>query len=96
MNKKGEEEKFVEDIKKHSIFLKKFRGKGITWQYIATFGVIGWLLAIPTVIGAYLGRYLDSKISGPGRISWTITCILLGLATGIYSVWRLFFYKIKR
>ncbi len=96
MNKKREEEKFTEDIRKHSSFLKKFRGKGIVWHYIATIGAIGWVLAIPTVIGAYLGRYIDTKLSGPGRTSWTITFILLGLAIGIYSVWRLFFYRIKR
>jgi ATP synthase protein I len=93
MDKKKEEEEFVEKIKKHSGFLKRFRGKGIFWHSIATFGVIGWMIALPMVMGAYLGRYLDSKITGAEGISWTITFILLGLAIGIYSVWRFFFYK---
>jgi ATP synthase protein I len=92
MGKKREEEEFAEKIKEHSNLLRRFRGKGILWHSIATFGVIGWMIALPTVMGAYFGRYLDSRASDAG-ISWTITFILLGLAIGIYSVWRFFFYK---
>ncbi len=92
MAKKSEEEEFVEKIKEHSGFLSRFRGKGVLWHSIATFGVIGWMIAMPTVLGAYLGRYLDSRLTGPEGISWTITFIMIGLAIGIYSVWRFFFY----
>lgn len=93
MDKKRQEDEFAEEIKRHSGFLSRFRGKGVFWQSIATFGVIGWMIALPTVIGAYLGKYMDSKITGPEGISWTITFILIGLGIGIYTVWRFFFYR---
>ncbi len=89
---KREEEEFVSQIRERSTLLKRLRGKGVLWNYIATFGVIGWMIALPTVLGAYLGRYIDTRVGGEG-ISWTITFILLGLAVGVYSVWRLFLYR---
>ncbi len=91
MAKVPEEEKFLENIQKKSKFLKRFRGKGILWQSIAAVGVIGWMIAIPTVAGTFLGKYIDSIFTGYEGISWTITFMLIGLAIGIYSVWRLFY-----
>ena len=93
MDKKRQEEEFAEKIKKHSTVLSRFRRKGMLWHSIATFGVIGWMIALPTVIGAYLGKYLDAKTVGPEGISWTITFILVGLGIGLYTVWRFFFYR---
>ncbi|RMG68492.1 MAG: ATPase F0F1 [Nitrospirae bacterium] len=96
MDKKRQEDEFAERIKRHSDLLSRFRGKGMLWHSIATFGVIGWMIALPTVMGAYLGKFLDSKTTGPEGISWTITGILIGLGIGIYTVWRFFFYRRRR
>jgi len=52
-------------------------------------GVLGMLLAVPLVMGAYLGRWLDERSPGYS-VRWTINLILLGLAVGIYNVYRFF------
>ena len=87
-----EEDRFLSRVEKHSWVLRRFRGKGIFWQSVAALGVVGWMIAIPVVAGTFLGKFLDRKFGGEGSISWTLTLMLLGLAAGIYSVWRFLFY----
>ncbi len=59
------------------------------WRYVYLLGAGGWLFVIPVVGGAYLGRYLD-RAYGDAGISWTITLLVLGIAFGLYNVWRFF------
>ena len=49
------------------------------------FGLVGWTVAIYTVLGIALGVWLDNR--WPGTISWTLTLLLLGLGAGIYNAW---------
>lgn len=51
-------------------------------------GSLGWMIALPTVGGAYLGRYLDERLGT--QLSFTLALLLFGLAVGGYTVWRLF------
>jgi ATP synthase protein I len=79
--------KFSEDIERSARDLEKGRReRSAFWHYAYVLGVGGWLLAIPVVAGAYIGRYLDRFRAGD--ISWTITCIIIGLASGIYNIWH--------
>jgi ATP synthase protein I len=52
-------------------------------------GTAGLLLTVPLVLGAYLGRWLDEQAEGYS-VRWTVNLILLGLAIGIYNVYRFF------
>lgn len=49
-------------------------------------GMLAVLLVVPVVVGAYLGRWLDSLCRGYS-VSWTIALILLGLITGVFNVY---------
>ncbi len=44
-------------------------------------GTLGLLMVIPVIVGAYVGRWLDSFVEGYS-IQWTISLILLGVAVG--------------
>ena len=48
-------------------------------------GTIGWSIAVPTVIGAGLGYLIDRGV--PGRISWTLSLLALGLFVGCLNAW---------
>ncbi|NOZ24647.1 MAG: AtpZ/AtpI family protein [Nitrospirae bacterium] len=87
-----EEERFLARVAAHSRLLDRFRGKGIFWQSVAALGVVGWMIVLPAVAGTFLGRFLDRRFADSGSVSWTITFMLLGLALGIYSVWRFLFH----
>jgi ATP synthase protein I len=52
----------------------------------ASLGVLGLLLAIPIVAGAYLGRWLDSLSAGYS-IRWTTSLIVLGVFLGAMNVY---------
>lgn len=61
------------------------KAKGV-WFGLGMMGMIGWSVAIPTLIGVAIGVWLD--ISYPGHISWTITCLSIGLAIGCANAWH--------
>ena len=48
-------------------------------------GTLGSLFVVPLVLGAYLGRWIDSQITGYS-VRWTISLILLGIAIGTFNV----------
>lgn len=58
------------------------------WRTVAHVGVLGWLIALPTVGGIYLGHQLDLRL-GTG-VTWALCCLALGLAGGGYLLWRTF------
>jgi ATP synthase protein I len=49
-------------------------------------GTLGLVLVLPVILGAYLGRWLDMRLSGYS-ISWTISLIFVGLVVGGINVW---------
>lgn len=62
------------------------KGKHSIWFGLGMFGVVGWSVAIPTVIGVGIGVWLDSRF--PGRISWTLTGLFVGVAIGSMVAWN--------
>lgn len=63
---------------------RRTRRHGI-WFGLGTFGVIGWSVAIPTVIGILAGLWLDAAY--PGRLSWTVALLFAGVALGCLNAW---------
>jgi ATP synthase protein I len=49
------------------------------------FGLVGWSVAVPTVAGLALGIWLDARF--PGRASWTLTFLVVGVALGCLNAW---------
>ena len=56
------------------------------WFGMGLFGIIGWSVAVPTLIGIALGIWIDNK--WPGDYSWTLMLMFLGLALGCMNAWR--------
>lgn len=48
-------------------------------------GLVGWSIAVPTLIGIFLGRWIDRV--WPGEVSWTRTLLLLGAVVGCVHTW---------
>jgi ATP synthase protein I len=55
-------------------------------RYLAQVGVLGWTIVVPTLLGVFLGRWIDHRF-GSG-IFWTGSLLVLGLALGCWSAWR--------
>ena len=48
-------------------------------------GVVGWAVAVPTVVGVALGIWLDR--AHPARYSWTLMLLVLGIGRGCLNAW---------
>lgn len=55
------------------------------WFGLGMFGLVGWAVSIPTVIGIAVGVWLDSAFPGP--ISWTLTFLFIGIVLGCLNAW---------
>lgn len=55
------------------------------WFSLGLFGIVGWSVAIPTLIGVALGVWLDARLES--RVSWTLTLLFVGLAIGCANAW---------
>jgi ATP synthase protein I len=55
------------------------------WFGLGAFGIIGWSVAVPTLLGILLGIWLDRHY--PGVLSWTITFLFAGVALGCFNAW---------
>jgi ATP synthase protein I len=51
------------------------------WFGLGMMGLIGWSVAIPTLLGAALGLWLDSR--HPGSHSWTLALLVVGLRSAV-------------
>jgi ATP synthase protein I len=60
------------------------RQKGV-WFGLGMFGLVGWSIVIPTLLGVVLGIWLDERFVG--EISWTLTLLFLGLILGCINAW---------
>jgi ATP synthase protein I len=63
---------------------RRRRAAGL-WLGFGTFGVIGWSVAGPTLLGALLGTWLDKRHSGVR--SWTLSLLIAGLCLGCANAW---------
>ncbi|MEO5926455.1 MAG: AtpZ/AtpI family protein [Bryobacteraceae bacterium] len=56
------------------------------WFGLGMMGLIGWSVAVPTLLGAALGVWLDNRY--PGSHSWTLTLLVIGLVIGCLNAWH--------
>jgi ATP synthase protein I len=54
------------------------------------FGLVGWSVAIPTLIGVAVGVFIDKRFDT--RYSWTLMLLLIGVIVGCLNAW----YWVKR
>lgn len=87
MNKKNEDkEKLKKTISRKEARKISARGekKGL-WFGLGMFGLVGWSVVIPTLLGLAFGIWLDGRFEN--GVSWTLTMFFLGLFLGILNAW---------
>lgn len=65
-------------------------GDRTLWLGLGTFGLVGWSVMIPAVLGIAAGIWLDARHDG--RISWVLTGLVTGVMVGCLNAW----YWIRR
>lgn len=68
---------------------RKIRARGEqdrgVWFGLGMFGLVGWAVAVPALVGVLLGLWLDERF--PGKPSWTLTLLFLGVGLGCVNAW---------
>ena len=59
--------------------------KRSAWFGLGMFGLVGWAISVPTLIGVAVGLWIDSQTSS-GR-SWTLALLIAGLCLGCLNAW---------
>jgi ATP synthase protein I len=68
---------------------RREKDRGV-WFGLGMFGLVGWSVAIPSVVGIGLGIWIDTK--WPSPYSWTLMCLVIGVLVGCLNAW----YWVKR
>jgi ATP synthase protein I len=55
------------------------------WFGLGMFGLVGWSVAIPTVIGIAVGIWIDAKWAS--SYSWTLMFLIIGVIVGCLNAW---------
>lgn len=69
---------------RHQHWLKE--GEPSVVRQVGQIGILGWIIVTPTLIGLFVGRWLDQKL-GTG-IFWSAPLLLVGVVIGFWSAWR--------
>ena len=64
----------------------KRNSKQGVWFGLGMMGLIGWSVAVPTLLGAALGVWLDNR--NAGSHSWTLMLLVIGLVIGCLNAWH--------
>jgi len=64
---------------------KRHSAQGV-WYGLGMMGLVGWSVAIPTLLGAGLGMWVDEKY--PTEHSWTLVLLIAGLTIGCFNAWH--------
>jgi len=55
------------------------------WFGLGMFGLVGWSVAIPTLLAIAVGIWIDT--TWPGPYSWTLMLLFIGVLVGCLNAW---------
>ena len=63
---------------------QKEEDRGV-WFGLGMFGLVGWAVAIPALIGIAVGIWIDKR--WPSPYSWTLMLLVIGVVVGCLNAW---------
>ena len=61
-------------------------GERPLWKNLSMVGALGWLVVVPTLVGVFLGRWIDARFETGVTFSGALTFV--GACLGLYLAWR--------
>jgi ATP synthase protein I len=82
------EKRFADEVrlKAERKLASQRHGSNDVWFGLGVTGSVGWSVAVPAVLGALLGLWLDRRY--PGKHSWTLALLIGGIVLGCANAWR--------
>jgi ATP synthase protein I len=77
-----------ETIRKHQLRRERWETEGERplWKNLSMIGALGWLVVLPTLVGVFVGRWLDGMFSSGVTFSGAFTFV--GACLGFWLAWR--------
>lgn len=81
-------DRFPEEVARKAARRLAARGGGRwnVWFGMGMFGMIGWSVALPTLLGIAVGVWIDER--WPSGRSWTLMLLFGGLILGCFIAWH--------
>ena len=86
-NKKKSGDGFIETVgtkENRKIRARQEEDRGV-WFGLGMFGLVGWAVAIPALIGIAVGVWIDKR--WPSPYSWTLMLLVIGVVVGCLNAW---------
>jgi ATP synthase protein I len=86
-DKKLTDNNFIKEIvsKQNRKLKARQENQQSVWFGLGMLGLVGWSIAIPTIMGIAVGIWIDK--TWPSRYSWTLMMLLFGLILGCLNAW---------
>lgn len=84
LHNEKEFEKSVREKSRRKIEVRSEDRKGLLYG-LGMFGLVGWSVAVPTLLLLALGIWIDSRYDSP--YSWTLMLLVLGIMLGCWNAW---------
>ena len=80
------EEKMLHKVQSDARHRIRGRNKRDTLVFgLGTFGIVGWSVVVPTIVGIAVGVQLDKN--SQANFSWTLTLLFAGVILGCFNAW---------
>jgi ATP synthase protein I len=66
--------------------LRAARNRSYVWSGLGMIGLVGWSIGVPTLLGTFIGLWLDKR--HPVSRPWTLTLLFAGLCVGCFNAWH--------
>ncbi len=75
-------------VKRHREARERWRrdGERSIGRNLAMIGVLGWMIIGPTLLGIFVGRWLDRRLHS--GLFWTLGLFAVGLVAGCVLGWK--------
>ncbi|HHM12464.1 MAG TPA: F0F1 ATP synthase subunit [Planctomycetaceae bacterium] len=79
--------RFQQEVSRKEVRKLRARRRSMrtVWYGFGMFGMVGWSVAVPTLIGLAVGIWLDRRVERP--YSFTLMGLVAGVAAGCYLAW---------
>jgi ATP synthase protein I len=80
-----EEDPFVREVRRQAARAQVDQ-RMTFWQGLGLVGSVGWMVVVPALVGAFLGRWIDA--AGQTKVFWTVSLLFAGLGLGCVAACR--------
>ena len=86
-DQKGRDD-LMEAIRKRENLRRQWQDEGERplWKNLSMVGALGWLIVVPTLLGVFIGRWLDGVFGTGITLSGALT--FAGACLGFFLAWR--------